>query len=311
MDQSPPSTPRILAIGECMIEFSPAGEAEAYRRGFAGDTFNTAWYIRQVRPQALVSYLTAIGDDAVSDRFLAFLDETGIDRRFVRQVPGGTMGLYLIALKDGERSFSYWRDMSAARLLAENSRRLDQAMAEADTIYFSGITLAILSDPARTRLFRALERARVQGRLVAFDPNLRPRLWEDAATMRDRTMQAAALSDLVLPSFEDEATHFGDADPQATIARYRAAGTLAVTVKNGPGAVHYLEGAAQGVVEIPAAAEVVDTTSAGDSFNAVYLACLGDEGMTIRDRILAAAAMARHCIGGRGALVPLKDAAVL
>ena len=38
------------SIGECMIELS-AGKGDLWRMGFAGDTFNTAWYARAILPK--------------------------------------------------------------------------------------------------------------------------------------------------------------------------------------------------------------------------------------------------------------------
>ncbi len=108
-------TKRVLSIGECMVELSQAGQG-LLRKGFAGDTFNTAWYLRAVLSQNWqVDYLTALGDDPLSEELLAFMQKAGIGTGLIRRIPGKTPGLYLISLKDGERTFSYWRDTSAAK----------------------------------------------------------------------------------------------------------------------------------------------------------------------------------------------------
>ncbi|MEO0913898.1 MAG: PfkB family carbohydrate kinase, partial [Pseudomonadota bacterium] len=120
----------------------------------------------------------------------------GIGHGHVRMVPGGTVGLYLISLENGERSFSYWRSQSAARQLAEDPVALEKAMGEAELIYFSGITLAILDAASREVFLSALRAARAGGKTIAFDPNLRPRLWPSEAEMREAVMQGAAVSDI-------------------------------------------------------------------------------------------------------------------
>ena len=113
-------TSRILAIGECMVELSQT-DAGLYRRSFAGDTFNAAWYLRRLlHLDAEVSYATCIGEDAVSDEMLRFFETEGILTDAVRRVPDRTVGLYMISLDGGERSFSYWRAQSAARCLADD-----------------------------------------------------------------------------------------------------------------------------------------------------------------------------------------------
>lgn len=293
-------TGRFLAIGECMVELAPR-EDGAFSMGFAGDTFNTAWYVRRCCGDRIeVAYLSAVGDDDVSRRMTDFMTEAGI-RPCLAVLPGRSVGLYLISLRDGERSFSYWRSASAARDLAAHLGDLAR-LGPGDMAYFSGITLAILDEGGRAQLLDALGQVRAAGVRVAFDPNLRPRLWPDAATMLTAVMQGAAVSDIALPSFEDEASWFGDADPAATAARYGAAGVTLVAVKDGARPVLVARGQDREVVPIDPARLVVDTTAAGDSFNARFL-CGIMEGEPPSTAARAAARLASRVIAARGALV--------
>ncbi len=295
---------RLVSIGECMVEMAPT-DTGTYRMGFAGDTLNTAWYARRMLSDAWqVDYLTAVGTDAISDRMVGFLDDAGLGTEHVARVPGRTVGLYLIQLQDGERSFAYWRSTSAARLLAADPARLARALDGAEVAYVSGITLAILSETDRTTLLLALAMARAEGTLVVFDPNLRPGLWPDVAAMRSAMMLAAEVSDMVLPSFDDEAVHFGDASPAETAARYAGRGCGLVVVKNGAGEMLARQGRTEIRVTPPVAPAVVDTTAAGDSFNAGFLAAQL-AGRALPEALLAGAALAGRVIGARGALVAL------
>lgn len=265
--------PRFVAIGECMVELSQAGNG-LLQQGFAGDTLNTAWYARACLPDDwAVDYATLLGRDALSDRIEEFIGAAGIGTERISRHPERMPGLYLILLRDGERSFIYWRDRSAARCLADDPAWLDAAMAGADVIYVSGITLAILQPAGRELLRERLSRARLRGARVVFDPNLRPQLWPDVSTMRAETEAAARIADILLPSHEDEASHFGDADPMATASRYLSLGAAEVLVKNGGGQmVAALAGEpAQYLPHFPRVVPI-DTTGAGDSFNGGYLA---------------------------------------
>lgn len=293
---------RFLSIGECMAELSPEDQPGLFRLGFAGDTFNTAWYLARSGAAKNVSFFTCIGGDETSAQMRRAMCEGGISDDHVLEVPDRTVGLYLIALKDGERSFSYWRGQSAARLLAQDKPALDAACAAHDVIFFSGITLAILSPDDRATLLSALASARAAGKTVAFDPNLRPRLWADGEEMTKAVMQAAKVSDFVLPSHEDEATWFSDADTSATCRRYQEAGASRVIVKDGAGAVLFADGGESGEVSVKPVEKVVDTTAAGDSFNAGVFAGLA-AGLGMADAIHEGCKLAAQVVQARGALV--------
>ena len=294
---------RIISIGEAMVELSASDQPDLWRLGVAGDTLNTAWYLRRLMPRDWqIDYLTRVGTGEFSQKLLDFLTAEGIGTDHIARDPEREIGLYAISLKDGERSFSYWRDSSAARRLADDPGALARALRGARMAYLSGITLAILPEEGRASLMQALTEARDAGTIVVFDPNLRPRLWEDATTMTDTVMAAARLSDTVLPSHDDEATWFGDADPAATAQRYAAAGAGCVIVKNGAGPMVACEDGQHSAHEPVPARAIVDTTAAGDSFNAAYLAARL-QGAPLAAAVRAGATLAARVIGARGALI--------
>lgn len=293
---------RVLSIGECMAELSPTETPGEFKLGFAGDTFNTAWYLAQIAPNIQVSYMTAVGDDEISKDMRDFMRDSAIKDDHVQVIPGKTIGLYQIRLKDGERSFTYWREQSAARQLADDLGALQRAINDADLVYLSGITLAILDAPSREILFAALGRGREDGKTIAFDTNLRPRLWASPQDMTDTIMRAAGFADIVLPSFEDEAEWFGDAHPQATLDRYAEVGAKRIVVKNSAQSVMYLDRGVIGEIAVEPETNAVDTTAAGDSFNAGVLAGVLQHGDLVRG-ILQGCALARQVVCKSGALV--------
>lgn len=296
-----------LGIGECMVELSAAGPG-LWRQNFAGDVFNTLWYARIMLPERWpehwqVRFFTALGQDPVSEQLIAFAEDAGIVCADVPRIAGRVPGLYAIHLNEGERSFSYWRDTSAARLMMQDQSHLEAAMAQADLIYLSGITLAILPPEDAASLIRLLGDARQAGKRVAFDPNIRPRLWDNPDRMRATLLAGAGVADILLPSFDDETMAFGDADPEATARRYAALGCGHVVVKNGGKPTTLLLDGRFQTFEVAPLSQIVDTTAAGDSFNGVYLARYLQTA-NCADAIRAAQDIAANVVRTRGALVP-------
>lgn len=288
---------RILSLGEMMVEFSGDGSGH-YRQSFAGDSFNTAWYLAALRPQWKVSYGTKLGADDISRQALSAIRSAGIGSDWVTFDNARSIGLYVIALRNGERSFSYWRTHSAARLLANDPDWLEAALSAHDIIYLSGITLAVLEDQGRDNLLDAL-----RGRRVVFDPNIRPALWESAAIMRETLTRAAALCEICLPSFEDEAAAFGDVTPEATAKRYASAGAREVVVKNGAGPLSL---SIDGKMSHACPRQPIlptDTTGAGDSFNAAFLAARLS-GSSPQNAVVAGQTLAAVVVQHPGALAP-------
>ncbi len=287
---------RVACVGEAMVELNiDAGDRQI---GFAGDTFNTAVYLsRALAGAGEVEFVTVLGKDAISARMEAFFRAQGVGTSCIRHHPDRLPGLYAIALDEaGERSFTYWRDQSAARTLFEDGFGVMEGM---DLIYLSGITLAILPPERRKALLAHLA---VHPALVAFDSNYRPRLWESAAVARDTIAAAWAITNIALPSLDDEQALFGDADAEAALARLRGYGLSEGALKRGAAGPLALnpEIAAQ---SFPKADRVVDTTAAGDSFNGGFLAALLC-GQSTEQAMAEGHALAMRVIGQPGAIIP-------
>lgn len=287
-----------VAIGECMVEL--AGDIGGPARlGFGGDTLNTAVYL--ARLGVGVEYLTALGRDAFSDQLRAAWAGEGVGTALVLTDPARLPGIYAIRNRaDGERHFDYWRQASAARQLFALPG-IDAALAaaaRARLLYLSGITLSLFDAAAQARLGRVAAAVRAGGGTVAFDPNYRAAGWASAAAARAAIAAFARHVTVALPTLTDEALLHGDADAAATLVRWRQAGAEDVVVKLGAAGCL----TADGPVTARAVA-AIDTTGAGDAFNAAYLAARR-QGSSAHEAGDRANRLAAVVVGHAGAIIP-------
>jgi 2-dehydro-3-deoxygluconokinase len=261
---------KIACIGECMVELKQA-DSGLFSRGYGGDTLNTAVYLARLGAGA--DYITALGDDPLSDEMIAGWAAEGVGTRRVVRLPGKLPGLYMIQTDaKGERRFFHWRDSAAARslmALPETPEILD-ALAGYDVVYLSAITLSLYGAEGRTRLFAALRRARENGARFAFDTNFRARGWPDLDVARAVFQEAFATADIVLASTEDLLPLYPGVTNEALLAR--VPGAEVVLKLSEPASILRLEGVSYPIKAKPVEAPVVDTTAAGDSFAAAYVA---------------------------------------
>ena len=263
---------KFACIGECMIELNHIDLVQgAARIGFAGDTLNTSIYLSRLGCD--VSYITNLGTDAFSTKMLHRFKDEGINCGLIGKHETCLPGVYAIETDhSGERSFHYWREASAARTLFSGIGASLADLSGFDVIYLSGITLAILPPVMRAALIATAAELRGAGKQVVFDTNYRPRLWPDDATARASFEAMWAVTSVALPSYDDEERLYPGLSPLQIVNRIAGFGPQEVVLKNGArGPMIRFQGKTVQTTMAPAA-RVVDTSGAGDSFNAGYLA---------------------------------------
>ncbi|AUO24015.1 sugar kinase [Pseudomonas sp. NC02] len=296
--------PRIALIGECMIELQHRADG-SLQQSFGGDTLNAAVYLRrELGEPSTVDYVTALGDDSFSDAMCKHWAEEGLGLGMVQRLPGRLPGLYCIQTDaKGERKFLYWRNEAAVRdcFTTAAAEPILAALPGYDVVYFSGITLAVLGEVGRARLLETLVETRKRGGKVVFDNNYRPRLWASVDAARAAYHAVLAEVDIALLTEDDERALFGYEDSEQVFAAYP---TIAeVVLKRGADAC--LIRWEDERFEVPALVveKVVDTTAAGDSFSAAYLASRL-KGGSPQDAALAGHRLASRVIQVPGALIP-------
>ena len=267
---------RVASIGECMIELRHRG-ASVLDLAYGGDTLNTAVYLARLTSdrEVQVHYITALGDDAYSDGMLAMWQAERIATDLVARLPRRLPGLYTIRTDaHGERTFTYWRSASAARdmLRGPRAEQIAAALTGYDLLYLSGITLSILDPPQRAALVAIADLVRGRGGRVAFDGNYRPVGWPKADAARAAFEEMLERVDVALPTLDDEQALFAVKDAPECADRLHQRGVAEVAIKLGRAGCFLSSAQFTGEITAEPVHVVVDSTAAGDSFNAGYLA---------------------------------------
>ncbi|MFW9078579.1 sugar kinase [Pseudomonas sp. P2757] len=301
-----PNAPRIALIGECMIELQQRADG-SLQQSFGGDTLNTAVYLsRAMGDHAQVDYVTALGDDSFSDAMCRIWADEGIGLELVQRLPGRLPGLYCIQTDAaGERRFLYWRNEAAVRdcFTTPAAAPILAALPDYDVLYLSGITLAVMGAQGREKLIETLIEARQRDARIVFDNNFRPRLWASPEEARAAYRSVLPHVDLALLTLEDEQALFHFSSCEAVFDAYAQIGTPEVVLKRGAEACLIRCGGESYEVPAQKVEKVVDTTAAGDSFSAAYLArrLLGGSPVEAAE---AGHLLASQVIQVSGALIP-------
>ena len=294
----------ILAIGEVLVEFNQTGDGDGrtYLQGFGGDTSNAL--IAAVRQGAKGSYFTRLGDDEFGRMCIRLWSEEGVDAADVVIDSNAPTGIYFVRHGKDGHTFSYLRAGSAASRMQPSDipKRL---IEHAKFLHVSGISQAI-SASATDAVFDAIRTARRGSVKVAYDPNLRLKLWPlDRA--RAIILATIPLTDYFLPSLDDVRLVSGLDDPASIVDWCHLQGAKTVVLKLGrEGSLVSYNDRRTPISAFPV--DAVDATGAGDCFDGSILARLaaGADAVSAARWASAAAALTTT---GFGAVAPLPTAA--
>ncbi len=295
---------KIICLGEAMLELSRI--EKTWQLCYGGDTLNTA--IHLARSGLNTAYLTALGDDHFSIDLRNKWAAEGLDCSLVLTDPDRGPGLYAISNDaNGERSFTYWRDNSAAKKMfsAKGIAKATETAVQADALVYSLITLAILPEDARTKLYSLCAQLRKNGGKVAFDGNYRARLWANKAEAAAARDNAIAAADIGLPTLEDEVQISGETSADVVARHWQNLGCKEVIVKLGAQGCRLPDGT---IIPPPEILSPVDTSGAGDAFNGGYLAARF-QGATIVEAAMAGHQLAGWVVMRQGAIPPCDNGA--
>jgi 2-dehydro-3-deoxygluconokinase len=278
--------------------------------GFAGDVYNSIIYAKSIFPQISCALACRVGKDKFSSLLKSHMQNHQIEQDLVQEDNSRNLGIYAINLDiNGERSFDYWRDQSACSQLFSDDCKLQQIFSSSllsknTTIFISGITLGILKDEQKQSLLDYLAVLVQNGYKVAFDPNYRPKLWNNSEHARTFFEKAYQCANIILPGIDDQYSVFEQAKLQDCIDYFSQFPEKEIILKAGTDGMYGLiNGKVQHHENFQPASIQVDSTAAGDSFAGIYLASRL-LGKSIKTSMASANAVAREVVQHKGAIAP-------
>lgn len=286
-----------------MIELSRSS-SNTLKQSFSGDVFNTAVYLKRFFTETQVHLITAIGKDKFSLNMLEYFYLEHIDTSLVFQSNNKIPGLYAIETDEtGERNFTYWRENSAARdIMSFINEQVVESISTGDIVFFSGISLAVITPSDRPKFWQFIKQLKGLGAKLVFDPNYRMKMWDTPTQAKEQFEQAFNFADILLPGVDDFEKLYGISTSEAVYDFCKSYQFDELIIKNGDSSIVCYLDEQMYAFPITPIKNVIDTTSAGDSFNGVYLGAR-IKGLNIANAIELASKVAGFVIQHNGAIV--------
>lgn len=267
---------KLYSIGELLIDFQSVGtkslkDTKEFVKNAGGAPANVC--VQAVKFGCEAVYLSKVGNDGFGEFLIETLEKEGVDVRFISKSSKYDTSLAFVSFSaDGEREFSFYRKMAADLYFTPEDFK-DVKFLKGDILEFGSV--ALKTKEARKTHDDLICRAKENGALIAFDPNLRFNLWEDKNELKKVVKDYLPYADIlklgsdelefIMEGSEDEAVKKLFANPlKILLITYGSKGARLVLPD---GRSYYHPGYR---------VHAVDTTGAGDSFFGAFLAQLLD-----------------------------------
>ncbi|VUS47694.1 aminoimidazole riboside kinase [Klebsiella spallanzanii] len=263
---------KVWVLGDAVVDLLPESEGRLLQCP-GGAPANVAVGVARLGGNS--GFIGRVGDDPFGRFMRHTLQQEQVDVSHMHLDGQHRTSTVVVDLDDqGERTFTFMVRPSADLFLAKGD-----LPAFAANQWLHVCSIALSAEPSRSTTFAAMEKIKLAGGRVSFDPNIRPDLWQDQDLLHACLDRALRLANVVKLSEEELVFISGSNDIAQGIAnvteRYQPELLLVTQGKAGVLAAfqqQFTHFSAKPVIS-------VDTTGAGDAFVAGLLASLAVNGM--------------------------------
>ncbi|MCL6605134.1 MAG: GH32 C-terminal domain-containing protein [Paenibacillus sp.] len=273
----------VIAIGEVLIDFTPAGRTTGGNEQFecnpGGAPANVA--VALSRLGAKSALISKVGEDQFGSLLHNTLLSSGVDVSDVSFTNEASTTLAFVHLDDkGDRSFSFFRKPGADTFLHSKDVPLDR-IEKCKALHFG--SLSMTHEPARTATKAAVLKAKESGVLLSLDPNIRFALWDSKEEAKQNILWGMNYADILKISEEELLFITGTSDVEkGSLELQQQFDTLLIVVTLAEKGCYYRLAGQEGYVS-GFQVKATDTTGAGDAFLGCLLFKILETGSSLND----------------------------
>lgn len=272
--------PLVTCFGELLIDMistNPGSlvDSEGFLKKFGGAPANTAVGLAKLGTNVI--FMGKVGDDPFGHYLKKTLEEYKVNTQHLILSKADKTTLAFVSLtEDGERDFYFFK--GAHEALTPDELNLPQA-----THLFHFGSLTQTNEMAKKATDKLLDQALTMGCIISYDPNIRKNLWGNLQRAKEIILETAKKVH-ILKLNDDEArilSQNADIKKAAKILFSQNLDALFITL--GAKGCYYKTKSAEGQIKPTIIVKAVDTTGAGDAFNAGYIDAISRSGKHVSD----------------------------
>lgn len=265
----------VVSLGEILIDFTPSGVNEQgialFARNPGGAPANVLAMNSKLGGSS--AFLGKVGKDAFGAYLRKTLENSGIDTSGLVEDNEIPTTLAFVQLDEsGDRSFTFYRKPGADMRLTTAEIRTE--LIDKCRVFHYG-SVSLTDEPCRSAAFEAAAYAKEKGKLISFDPNYRPALWDSENAAREQISRGISSADILKVSEEEMYLITGESNLEAGSKKLIDMGPALVLVSLGAKGAYYRNEACSGILPTYDV-KTIDTTGAGDAFVGAMLWQLKD-----------------------------------